>query len=992
MTPCGTCGHQIGEDFAFCPYCGAPLVAAPPTREQRKRVTILFCDVTGSTALGESADPETLRALLARYFERMKGIIESHGGTVEKFIGDAVMAVFGVPVLHEDDALRAVRAAGEMQAAAPELGLQTRIGVNSGEVVTGTRERLATGDAVNVAARLEQAAAPGEILLGEATIRLVREAVEVEAVPPLALKGKRDPVPAYRLLGLTMVTERGHTTPMIGRERELDRLQDVHGQMEHDRSCQLFTILGTAGVGKSRLAGEFLAGLDQARIVRGRCLSYGEGITYWPVVEILKQLDTVPSDAYAAAALKSLLGESHITTSAEEIAWGFRKLLEEQAQEQSLVVVFDDLQWGEETFLDLVEHIADLSRDAPILLLCMARPDLLERRPGWGGGKWNATTVLLEPLDAGETDQLFDALGGVEAGLRERIRQVAEGNPLYVEEMLALVLASRDGKVTVPPTIQALLAARLDQLDPSERSVLECGAIEGRVFHRNAVQVLVPDAGSLQGQLMGLVRKELVRPARAQLSGDEAYRFRHLLIRDAAYDALPKAVRAELHQRFAVWLEERGADIIDLDAILGYHLEQAAKYKQELGQADDKLADRAGERLRIAGQQAQWRGDTRAARGLLERSLTVLQPIRLDVNLELDLALLQPTVQERVAMAEAVTERARAVNDHRGEVVAKVMAAYHRLLLGTNESVDELETLAREALPLLEQVGDHAGLIHVWEALGCVANTHCHFEDEAHAAEQAMYHARRIGRPGLFVLPHALILGPRPAEEALRTLLPLLTDDPHPEPRLWVAILLNMLGRFDEAGAAAQEASRRVRELTGEYGAERLLALFATFTGNHEAAARSWRLVCDAAEEQGNRNVLSTFAPTLGRSLCMLGRYDEAEPLAHLGRELGDEQDAVTQMLWRQVVALVYSHRGQHQDAERLAREAVAIGERTDALTWQGDALCDLAEVLARAGRSQEATAMLEQALERYERKRNAAMVTQVRQRLMAGEDAVPLG
>ena len=992
MTPCETCGRQIGEDFAFCPYCGAPLVAAAPAREQRKRVTVLFCDVTGSTALGETTDPEPLRALLARYFERMKRIIESHGGTVEKFIGDAVMAVFGVPVLHEDDALRAVRAAIEMRAALPELGVQARIGVTSGEVVTGTRERLATGDAVNVAARLEQAAAPGDVLLGEETIRLVRDAIEIEAVQPLELKGKRKPVPAFRLIGLKDTTERRFLTPMIGRERELRRLQDAFAQAVHDRSCQLLTILGTAGVGKSRLAAEFLGGLDGARVVRGRCLSYGQGITYWPVVEILKQLDTVPSDAYAASALKSLLRESQVPASAEEIAWAFRKLLEERGQEQPLMVVFDDLHWGEETFLDLVEHVADLSRDAPLLLLCMARPELLERRPGWGGGKWNATTVLLEPLDAAETDRLLDALGGVEAGLRERIRLAAEGNPLFVEEMLALLKESGDGAVTVPPTIQALLAARLDQLEPSERSVLECGAVEGRVFHRGAITALLEEETNLPGRLVALVRKELVRPARAQLAGDEAYRFRHLLIRDAAYDALPKAVRAELHQRFAHWLNERGADLIELDEILGYHLEQAARYRQELGQADAELAERAGERLAAAGRRALWRGDTRAARGLLERALSLLRPIRPDVDLELDLADLQPTMREAAAMAEAAADRARAANDRPGEAVARVVAARYRLALGTAGSVDELEALARAALPLLEEAGDHAGLVHVWYALGFgVANVHGRFEEWAQAAEQAISHARMIGRPGLFDLPLVLVYGPRPADEALRTLDPLLIDEPQPGPRLWRAVLLAMLGRFEEAWATAQEASRRYRELTGDQGGEIALAEIATLAGDHEAAARSWRVFCDFQEQRGDRATLSSFAPLLGRSLCMLGRYDEAKPLAQLGRELGDEQDVPTQMIWRQVQALVHSHRGQHEEAERLAREAVAIAQRTDALNLKGDALCDLAEVLTRAGRPQEAAAMLEQALERYERKRNLAMVAQVRQRLGAGEDSVRL-
>src|SRR5829696_4998 len=356
--------------------------------------------------------------------------------------------------------------------------------------------------------------------------RLVRDVVAVEPVYPLDLKGKSKPVAAFRLLALRVVQPERPVTTMVGRERELRRLSDAFAQAVHDRSCQLFAVLGAAGVGKSRLVAEFLAAVD-ARVVRGRCLSYGDGITYWPVVEVIMQLDLLPADETAAAALRALLGETDAGTSAEEIAWAFRKLLEEQAQERPLVCVFDDLHWGEETFLDLVEHVADLSRDASIFLLCMARPELLAQRPGWGGGKWNATTVLLEPLDDAETGQLLDALGGVEDALRERVAAAAEGNPLFVQEMVALLRESSEGEVTVPPTIQALLAARLDQLEPGERSVLERGAVEGRVFHRSAVEALANGESGLSERLIGLVRKELVRPHR-HLAGSDAFRFRHL--------------------------------------------------------------------------------------------------------------------------------------------------------------------------------------------------------------------------------------------------------------------------------------------------------------------------------------------------------------------------------------------------------------------------------------------------------------------------------
>jgi class 3 adenylate cyclase/tetratricopeptide (TPR) repeat protein len=992
MPICTNCGRESEVEFAFCPHCGEQLTTGKPAREMRKTVTVLFCDVVGSTSLGESVDPEALRAVLRRYFERLKGIVEDHGGTVEKFAGDAVMAVFGVPVLHEDDALRAVRAAAEILEALPELGVEARIGINTGEVVTGTEERLATGDAVNVAARLEQAAPPGHALLGAETERRVRDAVQALPVPPLKLKGKSEPVPAYRLLAVHEAAARRLGTPMIGRELELRGLRDTFARAVHDSSCQLFTIIGTAGVGKSRLAAEFVRG-SEARVVRGRCLSYGKGITYWPVVEVVKRLGPLPPDQ-AAAPLRSLLGESEAATSADEIAWAFRKLLEEKARERPLVCEFDDLHWAEENLLDLVEHVALLTRDAPILLLCMARPELLDIRPGWGGGKGTASTVLLEPLSNAETDRLLDALGGVDAALREPITAAAEGNPLFVEEMVALVRESDNGKVTVPPTIQALLAARLDQLDPGERSVLERGAVEGRVFHRGAVQALGDGEAQLSARLVSLVRKDLVRPEPPQIPGDEAYRFRHILIRDAAYQAVPKSIRAELHERFSTWLQNHGADLGELDEILGHHLAQAARYKQELGQPDAALAERAGERVAAAGRRALWRGDNRAAASLLESGLELLRPERLDVALELDLASAQPTPQQAAAIADAAAERALAAGQPSGEAAARVAASFHRLVAG-EAGLDELEPSARAAVPLLEQSGDHAGLVHVWAALGYgVANAHGRYAEWAQAAEQALRHARLAGqRPThLFSLELTLVLGPTPADQALRTLDAVLPEVPHPYPLLFRSHLLAMLGRFDEAWPNARDASDRLRELTG--GADDggyALAEIAALEGDHESAAGYLRGFCDFLEEHGQRALLASFAPMLGRLLCALGRYDDAAPQAQLGRELGEEHDVLTQALWRQVQARVDSHRGRHPEAEALAREAVEIIDQTDALNFQAAALSDLAEVLSRACRPDEAVPPLVQALDRYERKKNLAAASHARVRLAALRDEGPM-
>ncbi|MBA3364186.1 MAG: AAA family ATPase, partial [Actinobacteria bacterium] len=400
MPICPACERETPPDFRFCANCGAELPPSPRPREVRKRVTILFCDLAGSTARGEAVDPETLRRAMGRYFEEARAILERHGGRVEKFIGDAVMAVFGLPVANEDDALRAVRAAAELRAAGAPLEMAVRIGVNTGEVVAGQGETLVTGDAVNVAARLEQAAAATEVLIGDETRRLVRDAAEVEAIEPLELKGKSQPVPAYRLVRVVEGAEaftRRLDSPIVGRERELQRLRDDFRAAVSERTCQLFTLLGSAGVGKSRLVAELLTEVGtQARVLRGRCLPYGEGITYWPLVEVLKQLDADPDDVIGSAPTETQLA--------------FRRLLERKAAEQPLVVVLDDLQWAEPVFLDLLEHVADLSRGAPIFLLCVARPELLDERSAWGGGKLNATTILLEPLREDDVAELVERL------------------------------------------------------------------------------------------------------------------------------------------------------------------------------------------------------------------------------------------------------------------------------------------------------------------------------------------------------------------------------------------------------------------------------------------------------------------------------------------------------------------------------------------------------------------------------------------------------
>jgi class 3 adenylate cyclase/tetratricopeptide (TPR) repeat protein len=1017
---CSSCGAENPEGFRFCGRCAAPLsVEEPGARELRKTVTVLFCDVTGSTALGERLDPESLRGAMARYFEAMKVVVERHGGTVEKFIGDAVMAVFGVPVLHEDDALRGLRAAAEMRQAVTDLNeglerdygttLEIRIGVDTGEVVTGTTERLATGDAVNVAARLEQAAAPSEVLLGEETFRLAREGVEVEPVEPLELKGKKEPVTAFRLVAVlpeTPAMTRRRDAPMVGRERELDRLHDAFSQALRDRSCQFFTLLGVAGVGKSRLAHEFLTGLEGATVVHGRCLSYGEGITYWPVVGVLKQLlgaeprarlVGLGADELAAETILGVLGEAEAASSTDEIAWAVRKVLEAAADEKPLVVVIDDVHWGEPALLDLLEHIADLSRDVPILLLCMARPELLDRRAAWAGGKLNATTVLLEPLAAPETDRLIDNLldgARMDVELRARISEAAEGNPLFVEEMIALLRDSPADEVVVPPTIQALLAARLDQLDAAERGVLECGSVEGRVFHRGAVHALAPNEQQLTSRLAALVRKELVRPDRTQIEGEDAFRFRHLLIRDAAYDALPKAIRAELHETFAGWLEEHGPDLVELDEILGYHLEQAHRYRGELGPLTDEasaVGARAATYLALAGGKAHARGDAPAAANLFTRAAAACPAgtrSRLELLTELGQALFEAggllsaeaALQEAIETAEAACELGLAAR-------ARVSRLALHAQIDPALDVDRLQREAEGAIEQLEQVGDELGLARAWLLMATVKNLRCQGAETGECASKALRYARSCGAvreedESLFWQAFTCFLGPLPAEEGRRQCERILADSRgrlivESAGRAGIALADAMQGRFEDARRRIT-ASRAIYKDLGQrmdYGATSYLeGEIELLAGDAEAAERVLREGFELLESIGETSYLSTIASHLAQAIYQQKRYEEAERFSEVSEQTAAPGDLASEVGWRSTRATVLAQRGESEQAEDLAREAVDIARTTDHLNMHASALLARADVLALGGRPAQAIPIIEEARVLYDRKGNLVM------------------
>lgn len=676
---CAACGERLPVSARFCFSCGAPQAVSVGV-ELRKTVTLLFCDVTGSTMLGEQLDPEALRAVMGRFFAVASMAVQRHGGTVEKFVGDAVLAVFGIPEVREDDALRAVRAAFDMQSSLAELsaelmasmgvGLAVRTGVNTGSVVAGVARAggsFATGDAVNTAARLEQAAAPGEVLLGALTWSLVRDAVEVEAVAPLTVKGKAEPLAAYRLVRV-LAAERGHLrrldAALVGRDRESAALADALARATEGARAQFVTVLGQAGMGKTRLVEYFLAGVgDGVAVLRGRCVSYGGGITFWPVVQLLRQaaglggeetaavteealfavLDIAPERAAIVERLLPLLGLGGEPGGVDETFWAVRAVLEHLASKGALVVVVDDIHWAEPTLLDLLERLRDETRDVPLLFVAQARPELLEARPGWGGGALNASTFLLAPLTGDHTAALLAGLlgAGVPGALVAAVQGWAGGNPLFVEEVAAHlvdnnVLARQDGawvvvgdlaNAAVPPTVTALLAARLDRLPAPEKSLLERISVIGLEASTADACALTDDENAVEvlSLLVSLSRRDLLRRGRGVEA--DTWAFRHVLLREASYDSLPKSVRADLHERFADRLQETSVDVGgETDAFVGYHLEQAVRFRRELSAGTDKvtaLARRAADTLAKAAAHARDSDDGPAAIALILRAIAM---------------------------------------------------------------------------------------------------------------------------------------------------------------------------------------------------------------------------------------------------------------------------------------------------------------------------------------------------------------------------------
>jgi class 3 adenylate cyclase/tetratricopeptide (TPR) repeat protein len=680
VSTCPACGQENPPGFRFCGACGAAL-EAEVQREERKLVTALFADIVGSTASAEHLDPEDVRARLAPYYARVRSELVRFGGTVEKFIGDAVVALFGAPAAHEDDPERAVRAAlavrnaiADLNAEDAWLDLHIRIGVNTGEalIVVGARttegEGMATGDVMNTAARLQSAAPVDGIVVGAATYEATADAIEYRAADAIQAKGKSEPVPVWEVVGARRPPSRRAPsgTRLVGRERELEVFDEVWRRVRDDRSPGLATVVGPPGIGKSRLLVEFAARADEATVHWGRSLSYGEGITYWAIAEILKdaagilvddaeeatsaklgafleRLETDDLDELRtlAAALANLLGVSRtplgtyavgeITQS--ELHWGIRRVFQLLASANPLVLVFEDLHWAEPTLIELLLSIVVETKDAPILVVASTRPELADGQPALVTEDERRRVLELEALSGDESEvllaELLESEGVSRAGLDALLR-AAGGNPLFLEETVRMVVDAGGigefDELSVPSSLQALIGSRLDQLDAGDKRMAQNASVVGAVFWPGAVVHLDGTACDVDRGLEALERRDLIRAREVStVAGEREYAFKHILIRDVAYGQVPKGRRVELHVRFADWVEALPAGAEDLVEIVAYHLEQACRLAREVARSPvPPPVARAAELLARAAEKAERREGIREAARFYERALDVV--------------------------------------------------------------------------------------------------------------------------------------------------------------------------------------------------------------------------------------------------------------------------------------------------------------------------------------------------------------------------------
>jgi class 3 adenylate cyclase/tetratricopeptide (TPR) repeat protein len=963
---------------------------------ERKLATVLFVDIVNSTSMVTGSDPEVVRRRVNQFFETVSRCVTVHGGIVEKFAGDAVLAAFGVPQAHEDDAERATRAALAMREAVSELGLEARIGIEAGELVVEDGDStFVTGEAVNLAARLQQVARPGEILVGPTAHRLAAASLVVEDAGPLELKGLDGQLRAWRVMEALdrPVRPAGPRAPLVGRETELELLANTFARTVRDERAHLFTIFGEPGVGKSRLAREFVDSLERASVLSGRCLPYGESVTYWPFAEMIKAAAGISDDdpleeafaklreccadevadvlGLAAGMLEALEGER----SPQEIAWAGREVMQSLADVQPLVLFFEDIHWAEEPLLDLVEHLADWVR-APLLIVCLARPELLDARPGWGGGRVRSTAIELEPLSAEESELLVEKLvaqlagssGELPPALPKELLERAEGNPLFVEETIRmLVEGGSDGSSDrVPDTLQALIAARIDHLPAAAKTLLQRASVVGRVFWKGALAHLSPDIEDADGLLDDLLQREfLLREPRSSISGETAFRFKHLLIREVAYAGLAKHARAQYHARFAEWLAERTGD--ELVEIRAYHLDQAVEFLVELdGSPPEALADEAGAALVKAAKRAIAREAYTTARRLGLRAIELRPTLGARYVAARAAWRLQDWAAVQLEMVK-VRDQAR---EH-GERVLEALAltALGEAMLKRSGDTARARDLVDEALELL--VGQDDPVAH-FDALA-VRATIAAWLSEMDESVRYMERAYAIGidarRKDLQTIAaqalaqtHIVRLELDEAELLLTRALELAGESGSVRARVGATVayawFLSVKGELDAAETLLEE----VRTTSGELGVEPAVVValaklgwIARRRGDERRAEKLLREALRMTAARGDRGLLPDMQAALAEVLADLGKVDEAERLALEAQTSAGVEDVSCRVSVATALAAVRSAQGRDREAEESYRTAISLARERHYKVLEIEPLERLVKFLHDRGRENDA-------------------------------------
>jgi class 3 adenylate cyclase/tetratricopeptide (TPR) repeat protein len=955
-----------------------------PAQVERKLATVLFVDIVDSSQLVTGADPEVVRRRVAEFFDRVSHCVNVHGGIVEKFAGDAVLAAFGIPQAHEDDAERAARAALGMRDAIRELSLEIRVGIEAGEVVVDQRDStFATGEAVNLAARLQQVAMPGEILVGPTAHRLARGRLLVEDAGPLELKGMGAALRAWRVLGAIDETRIHVSAPLVGRETELELLQHTYERTLRDGRAHLFTIYGEPGVGKSRLAREFVDSVDGASVLKGRCLPYGESVTYWPLAEMIKAAVGITDDepleeafeklracceddavadliGLASGLLEAVEGER----SPQEISWAAREVMHTLGEVQPLILFFEDIHWAEEPMFDLIEHLADWVR-APLLILCLARPDLLDVRPGWGGGRVRSTAIELEPLSDVESEELVEALvselespPALPKGLLDR----TEGNPLFVEETIRM-LAEGGAWDRVPDTLQALIAARIDHLPPEGKSLLQRAAVVGRVFWQGAIEHLAPDleVGPLLDDL--LLREFVLREPRSSISGESAFRFKHMLIREVAYTGLTKQARAQQHARFAGWIKEHAGE--ELLEIRAHHLDQASSLLAELdGAPPAELAGEAADALTGAGKRALAREQYKSARRSLVRAVE-----------------LEPTLRRRYYAARAVwrlgdltavaveMEKVREEADATGETLMEALAltALSDAVLKQSGDTERAQALIDRALELQQEETDVDAHFDSLIVRVGIAVTRGSMSEAVPFMEQAFAVALAAGRKDLQTIAsqalaqaHIVRLELDKAERLIQKAVELAEESGSPRARGQAKLALGWLLRMRKELDAAEAAYEEARELFAEIGHATLLSYslsrLADAAYEKGDLKRSEKLMREAIRllaPLGQHRELAEARAELGRILAEQGKVDEAERFVAEAQEYLPSAEPQLRLFILLALAAVRTAQELDDDAETLFVEALALADGIDFTGLQVEVLERIVRFLEETGQAE---------------------------------------